>query len=175
MGTPLSIVRVAALLLLAAVFAAQAVGAGGLLTRASHEGGFTIKLPAGWHYKDATYPSDHSTEFWTAPGDANSRLEVNVSGCVGCVERGSCTLRNTGCGPYPAADLPRGTTSKRALGKWAEKFVARVPGNPYLDRGLVVIRHQGSAIRDWAYVQLWLPASQRQLADSILASFAFGW
>ena len=167
------LVQVAALLLVAQC-TGQAAGAGGLLARASHGAGFTIKLPAGWRYKNATYPSDHSTEFWTAPGAANSRLEVNVSACVGCVERASCTLRDSGCGPYPAGVVPRSTLSRRALGKWAEAFVARLPGSPYLDRGLVVIRHQGTAIRDWAYVQLWLPAAQRQLADSILASFRFG-
>jgi len=174
MGTRSVFARVVWALLLLAVFAGQAAAAGGLGARASHEGGFTIKLPDRWHYKNATYPSDHSTEFWTDPSDAKSRLEVNVSGCVGCVERASCTLRNTGCGPDPAADLPRGTISRRALGKWAEEFVARVPGSPYLDRGLVVIGHRGNAIRDWAYVQLWLPSSQKKLADSILASFALG-
>ena len=163
-----------AALLLSALLVGQASAAGGLVVRTSKEGGFRIELPAGWHYRDATYPSDHSTELWTAPGDPKSRLEVNVSGCVGCVERESCTLKSTGCGPYPAADVPHGTISKRAVGKWAEEFVARVPGSPYLDRGLVVIRHQGNAIRDWAFVQLWLPAAQKQLADSILAGFAFG-
>ena len=170
MGTRIVLVR-AALLLLGCVFAGEAGGAGGLLTRASHEGGFTIALPAGWQYKDATYPSDHSTEFWTAPGDARSRLEVNVSGCIGCVERAGCTLRDTGCGPYPAGVLPQGTISRRALGRWAEEFVARVPGSPYLDRGLVVIGHRANAIRDWAYVRLWLPSSGVGLADSILATF----
>lgn len=160
-------------LLLAALLAGQAIAAGGLVRRSSKEGAFTIELPPGWHYKDATYPSDHSTEFWTAPGAPESRLEVNVSGCIGCVERASCTLHDSGCGPYPAADLPHGTLSEQALGKWVEQFVARVPGSPYLDRGLIVIRHQGGAIRAWAFVQLWLPASQKQLAGPILASFAF--
>jgi hypothetical protein len=46
-----------------------------------------------------------------------------------------------------------------------------VPGNPYLDRGLVAISHRRSAIRDWGYVELWLPAPQKQLSASILAGF----
>jgi hypothetical protein len=65
--------------------------------------------------------------------------------------------------------VPHGALSKRRLGEWAETFVAR--GSPYLDRGLVVIGHHGSTIRDWAYVRLWLPASERTLAASILAGF----
>ncbi len=172
MGKRIVAIRAAAFLL-AALLAGQAVAAGGLVQRSSKEGAFTIELPSGWRYRDATYPSDHSTEYWTAAGAPSSRLEVNVSGCIGCVERPSCTLDERGCGPYPAADLPHGTLSEQALGKWVEQFVARVPGSPYLDRGLIVIRHQGGAIRDWASVQLWLPASEKKLADSILASFAF--
>jgi hypothetical protein len=171
MGRPFLAAALTALLL-AAVCAEPGATADGLVTRTAKEGGFTVKLPPTWHYRNASYPSDHSTEYWTDPANPTSRLEVNVSGCIGCAERESCTVRGTGCGPYPAGLVPHGTISKHALGKWAEQFVARVPGSPDLDRGLVVIDHQGKAIQDWAYVQLWLPSSQTQLADTILASFA---
>jgi hypothetical protein len=162
---------IAALAFVGALLAAQAGATTGLVTRTSKESGSTVKVPATWAYRDATYPSDHSTEFWTDPADPKSRLELNVSGCIGCVKQPSCMLHETDCGPDPAAEVPHGTLSKRSLGKWAEEFVARVPGSPYLDRGLVVIGHSGSTIRDWAYVELWLPASRKQLAGSILAGF----
>jgi hypothetical protein len=160
---------------LALAVAGLAVAASGpLVTRSSKEGGFTVKVPSSWHYKDASYPSDHSTELWTDPADPKSKLEVEVSGCVGCVERQSCVLHNKRCGPFPAGVVPKGTISESMVDPWSVQFVARGAGTPYKDRGLVVIRHDGNKISDWAYVQLWLPDSQKQLADAILASFASG-
>jgi hypothetical protein len=68
---------------------------------------------------------------------------------------------------------PKGTVSKTTLSPWRVEFVARTAASPYPERGLVVVRHHGSTIVDWAYVQLWVPASEATLAKTILASFAF--
>ena len=162
----------------AAVALAGSVGAapmpGGLVVQTGQAGGFSVPVPSGWRYKNASYPSDHSTEFWTDPTNAKSKLEVQVSGCIGCVERNSCVLHNTGCGPYPEGLVPKGTISKRKLSPWREQFTAKNSASPYLDRGLVVIQHQGSKIEDWAYVEIWVPASEASTASSMLAGFKFG-
>ena len=149
----------------------SAAAGDGLVMRTSKEAGFSVKLPATWRYRNATYPSDHSTEFWTSPGDARSKLKVEVSACVGCVVPSSCILENKGCRPAPEQVVPAKTLSKTKLDRWRMKFVARSAGTPYPDRGLVVITHDGEDITGFALVQLWLPASQLRLADTILASF----
>ena len=55
----------AALALAVAIVAIPAQAGDGLVRRASREAGFSVAVPATWHYKDASYPSDHSTEYWT--------------------------------------------------------------------------------------------------------------
>jgi hypothetical protein len=165
-----SLAVAAALLLLGTGAAAAGTG---LVGHTSRVGAYNLKLPAGWHYRNASYPSDHTTEYWTAPGDTHSRLEVQVSGCVGCVEPPSCVLSGTHCHADPGQLVPKGTVSKTTLSRWRVEFVAHNAASPYPERGLVIVRHHGSTIVDWAYVQLWLPASQATLARTILASFAF--
>ncbi len=169
---------VAALL---AAAAALSVAAGvpspkgdGLVWRNSRAAGFSVKLPADWRYRNASYPSDHSTEYWTDPDDARSRLKVEVSRCVGCVQPTSCVLSGTGCRPAPENLVPATATQRTKLDRWRVRFVARSAGNPYPDRGLVVVRHQGEEIAGFALVQLWLPAAEKRLADRILASFRIG-
>ncbi|MGD0713538.1 MAG: hypothetical protein ABSB24_05060 [Gaiellaceae bacterium] len=153
------------------LLAIAAAGSPGLVWRHSHRAGFSVKLPADWRYRDASYPSDHSTEYWTDPSDAHSLLEVEVSGCVGCVQPTSCVLHQTGCGPAPQQVIPAHTLSTTKLGPWRLRFVARTPGTSYLDRGLVAILHHNNQIEGFAYIQTWLPAAQAQLADTILASY----
>jgi len=171
-GIALGMVLVVSVAVSASSIAAPS--AGGLVVRASKVAGFSVPVPSGWRYKNASYPSDHSTEFWTDPANAKSKLEVQDSGCLGCVQRESCTLHNTGCGPYPEGLVPKGTISKRKLSPWREQFTARNSASPYLDRGLVVIRHHGSQIEDWAYVEIWVPDSEASIANSMLAGFKFG-
>ena len=123
----------------------------GLVVRHSHEAAFVVKVPANWVYKDATYPSDHSTEWWRAPGGA-ARLEVQVSACVGCAAQ-------------PAHLVPiRGARIVR-LDRWRLRY------SKGLRWGLVVVLHDASGIQGFARVDLWLPAAQRALAGPILASF----
>jgi hypothetical protein len=159
------------LLVTATASASQGSAPGALVVRSSKLGGFTVPVPAGWRYRNASYPSDHSTEYWTDPADPKTKLEVIVSACIGCVEKPSCTLHETGCGPYPVALVPNGTISKRHVGRWSERFTARNALSPYLLRGIVAIRHHGSSIIDWAYVELWVPQADAKIASSMLAGF----
>ena len=153
------------------LLAGGAAGGDGLVWRTSKEGGFSVKLPADWRYRDATYPSDHSTEYWTDPGNRHSFLKVQVSACAGCVQPTSCILRGTGCGPAPEQVVPATTLSTKNLDPWRLRFVARTAGTSYLDRGLVAIVHRGKEIVGFALVESFLPASKVQLADAILASY----
>src|SRR5689334_17645859 len=94
------------LIFLALVVVTEASAADRLVTRYSREAGFVVRVPADWLYRNASYPSDHSTELWTSPADKASRLKVEVSGCVGCVEPRSCVLENKGCRPAPENIVP---------------------------------------------------------------------
>lgn len=161
-------------ILLAGVATAPALGGDGLVWRASREAGFRVKVPADWRYRDATYPSDHSTELWTDPKDPRSKLKVEVSACVGCVEPESCILKGTGCRPAPENIVPATATSRTKLDRWRVRYVARNASSPYPVRGLVAIVHDGEDIRGFALAQVWLPSSQARVADAILASFRLG-
>jgi hypothetical protein len=155
-----------------ALVVASAAGAGGGLVWHTSHNGFRVKVPAGWRYRNATYPSDHSTEIWTSSADRASRLDVEVSACVGCVEPRSCVLSNTSCGvPAPEAALPAHVLSKRRLDRWRIAYVARDPGSPYPVHGEVAIVHEGSHIRGFALARVWLPAAEAGTADAVIGSF----
>jgi hypothetical protein len=158
-----------------AAFAGTTVSAtagGGLVWRSSKAAAFRIRVPADWRYRNATYPSDHSTEYWTSPTDRRARLKVEVSGCVGCVEPSSCVLKGTGCRPAPENILPAGVLSRTKLDRWRVRYVARTTGTQYLDRGLIAIVHAGGEIRGFALVQVWVPGAQASVAAAMLASFS---
>jgi hypothetical protein len=160
-----------AVVLVAGVVTAPSPGGDGLAWRASREAPFRVRVPADWRYRDATYPSDHSTEYWTSPRDRSARLKVEVSACVGCVQKPSCVLSGKSCGPAPETVLPAGVTSKRKLDRWRVRYVARNASSRYPTRGLVAIVHQGEEIRGFALAQVWLPTAQARTADAILTSF----
>lgn len=41
-----------------------------------------VLLPSTWRYRDASYPSDHSTDLWYDPSNPLCKLLVTVSGCI---------------------------------------------------------------------------------------------
>ncbi len=159
-------------IVLALALAGSAAASGGLVERHSKAAGFSIKVPPAWAYKNATYPSDHSTELWRDPADARSFLEVQVSACVGCVEPSKCVVTGKGpCGPRPENLLPRTATWHKKLDRWTLRFRSKTPGTPYPDEGLVVVLHRGTSIRGFAFAEVYLPAARRSLAGTILGSF----
>jgi hypothetical protein len=161
----------AALVVLALVVAAPSPAGDGLVWRGSHEASFRVRVPADWRYRNATYPSDHSTELWTSPADPATRLKVEVSACVGCVVPRSCLLRATGCRPAPENIIPARVLSKRKLDRWRVRYVARVAGSRYPVHGLVTVVHSGGDIRGFALARVYTPQSSGPVADAILASF----
>jgi hypothetical protein len=156
---------------LALVLVAQSPAGNGLVWRASHEASFRVRVPADWRYRDATYPSDHSTELWTSPHDRASRLKVEVSACVGCVLTQSCILSHRNCRPAPENLVPGRVISKRKLDRWRIRYVARVADSRYPVHGLVAVVHGASEIRGFALARVWTPPSKAGVADAILSSF----
>ena len=57
------------------------------------------------------------------------------------------------------------------MSRWQVGFLAHTKGNPYPDRGWVIVLHDGSLIYGAVIVQLWLPARDRVLQTRILTSF----
>jgi hypothetical protein len=160
-----------ALLVLALVVVAPSLAGDGLVWRRSHEASFRVRVPADWRYRNATYPSDHSTEYWTSPADPATRLKVEVSACIGCVVPRSCLLQGKSCRPAPENIVPARAVSKTRLDRWRVRYVARVAGSRYPVRGLVAVVHAGREIRGFALARVWVPPAKARLADAILASF----
>jgi len=157
-------------MLLPLLLVAVALGGGnGLVTQRSHDAPFTVGVPTGWVYTDATYPSDHSTELWRAPRDAKSRLDVEVSACVMCAQPLSCALSERHCGPAPQLIVPKKATSRRRLGPYRMTYV--LAGSGYPEHGLVWVMHDKTGVIGFAVVRVHLPAAQAALAEAILASF----
>jgi hypothetical protein len=138
--------------------------AGVVLTRVSPPGGgYSAQLPRGWRFANASYPSDHSTHLWFDPANALRKMEVVLSGCVGCVSSGGA--------PNPSGGLPTDVVARTRLNRWEIAFEAYSSDDPYPDNGLVIVMHQGSHVEGYVEVGLWLPAKQHSTATTILDSF----
>lgn len=134
--------------------------------RTGPRGFYTVPLPATWRFKDASYPSDHATHLWYDPTNPLKKLEVVVSGCVGCVSRHNYT------DPYPQGELPQGVTRTYRIAPGKLAFTAYTTDDPYPENGVVIVTRHGRAIDGSITLQLWLPPSQHKLATYILDNFA---
>jgi hypothetical protein len=131
-------------------------------------GGYSVLLPSNWLFIDASYPSDHATHLWWAPRNALMKLEVVVSGCVGCASIDNYKV------PNPAGLVPPGAIGKQRINKWEDAYQSYGTDDPYPDNGIVIVTHQGSRITGWARFDLWLPASEHTTASAILNSVRLG-
>jgi hypothetical protein len=144
--------------------AAAGAASGTTLKRVSPPGGgYSVELPATWRFANASYPSDHASHLWFDPQDALRKMFVVLSGCVGCAE--------TDGKPDPAAGVPTGATGVKRLNAWEESFQVFTPDDPWSALGLSLVIRQDGRIDGYASVELWLPASQRAVATTILRSF----
>ena len=127
---------------------------------------FSVLLPADWKFRDASYPSDHSTYYWYDPHDAFAKLEIVGSACVGCVSKNS-----DGVTPTPSGELPQHTTVTAHSDPYVESFNRF--DTPYSDNGMVIVTHpaNSSGINGSIIVQLWLPLKEQTESAQILASF----
>ena len=137
---------------------------------------FTILLPGTWTFANESYPSDHSTYLWTDPTDPLSRIEVVVSGCVGCISNVKTGYNKI----EPAEALPSGVTASTSISACKVAYVAKysgdntatsVPADSYPDNGLIVVIDNSGQPGGYFEVDLWLPSVQHALATSILNSF----
>jgi hypothetical protein len=142
-----------------------------LTTRGSKQAAATLRLPSDWRYRDATYPSDHSLEYWTDPHDSLSKARLEVSRCVGCVQPSSCVLNGVGCRPAPENVVPKGATWHRTS-KTRVRFSGYTDDSPYPLEGVAVVIQRNGAIAGFARLELWLPRSQSRLAAALVASFS---
>jgi hypothetical protein len=127
---------------------------------------YRVLVPVGWRYRNATYPSDHSTEFWFSPTNPLEKLEVISSGCEGCV-----SVNYDGHTPNPYGMLPDGVFQKHLLNRYVATFSGLVSDDPYPMNGVVVVTHQGTKITGSWVVSLWLPYSLRTTATQMLNGF----
>jgi len=146
-----------------------------LVTRSGS--GYTIDLPGTWTFTNESYPSDHSTFLWADPNNEDNRVELVVSGCVGCAENMS-----TGQ-PDPQGLVPSGTSSITQLspckvayaGSYTGGYTAHaVPPDPYPDNGLIVVLLDSGRVDGSWEVDLWLQPGEQTLATQILNSFEAG-
>jgi len=157
--------RLAVVLVTVAVIAGCGGGSSHALKSFSPPGnGFSIQLPSDWKFRDASYPSDHSTYYWYDPHDAFAKLEVIGSGCVGCV-----TKNNDGVTPDPSGEVPQGATITANADPYVTSF--NTFDTPYTVKGLVVVTHRGAGVTGSWIVELWLPDKKQAEATEILASF----
>jgi hypothetical protein len=129
--------------------------------------GYKLLLPSNWRYRDASYPSDHSTYLWYDPANPLRKMIITMSGCVGCVDTNFDPHR-----PNPKGELPIDATGLYWISPWKLAFSGYVTDDPYPENGLVIVLQQQHAVAGSAIVQLWLPSSQHALATRILNSFS---
>jgi serine/threonine-protein kinase len=127
---------------------------------------YSMLLPSGWRFRDASYPSDHATHLWWRAADPQARAVVVLSGCAGCVSA-------AGHNPNPAGAVSDAVSTHRMN---ADELAFAGPYNQaeagYEDNGIVIVtKAAGGHITGYVRVDLWLPSSQDALATRILNSF----
>lgn len=163
MRRALCLVILATLLLTATAAAAQPR----LVWRTGRYNSYRVVLPSTWRYRNASYPSDHSTYLWYDPANALRKLLITVSGCIGCVETNFDAHR-----PNPKGELPSYATGLYWISPWKLAFSGYVADDPYQANGLVVVLNRKGNVSGSEIAELWLPASQHSLATRILNSFS---
>lgn len=133
--------------------------------------GYRLLVPLSWRQIDASYPSDHFTDLYVDPTDANARLVVVGSPCVHCVTIGLSS----------AVAFPTGTTGHHRLDRYRVAWSAPGPSwrpffvwgtaasDPYRLDGLT----WGGPALQQGYVEagVWLPTASHPIATRILNSF----
>ena len=129
---------------------------------------FSVLLPNNWKFRNASYPSDHSTYFYYDPHDAFAKLEIVGSGCVGCVMKSDIQGTPGYEQPNPSGELPQYATVTSRPNQYVESF--NVFDTPYEDDGMVIVTHSGTNITGSVIVQLWLSKKEQTEAAQILSS-----
>ena len=127
---------------------------------------YSLLLPSGWRFRNASYPSDHATHLWWTPADPLARAVVVLSGCAGCVSTNNAMTPN----PRGAAS---GAASTSRIGKdeiaFSGPYDQAEPDYP--DNGIVIVTESRGRIDGYVRIDLWLPPSRHALARAILNSF----
>jgi len=131
-----------------------------LVVRTSTTWGYSMLLPASWQFRNASYPSDHSTLIWSDPVDAAQKLQIVFSGCYGC-------SHNLATGaPRPAVGGNLRVTSTYSISPTRLAYAAVSSNDPYPDNGLVIVTTQG-----YTQIDCWVPQSEHHIATLVLNSY----
>lgn len=127
---------------------------------------FSLSVPYGWRYKNESYPSDHQTFVWISTDRPRARATVTFSGCLGCV-------RTTDGRPDPLAPVPNGATDIRRVGSYEVLYSGPTLKSErgYIDSGLVYVTYDRARPVGFLKLDVWLPPSNRRLAQIILRDF----
>lgn len=117
-------------------------------------------------FANTSIPSDHQTNEWTDPADANTKLTVVLSGCAGCVKAST-----TSSAPDPNAVLPAGAAVTSTVAPWQIFYTGTTAPAGYADYGLILVTHNGSTVTGYVMLDLVLPSSGGSGASSVLTSF----
>lgn len=128
---------------------------------------YSLLLPTGWRFYNASYPSDHATNLWWTPSDPLARAVVVLSGCEGCVEAVLGEEKPNPAGAVPDAD----STYRISPDEIAFTGPYDQAEAGYSDNGIVIVTTSDGRIDGYIRVDLWLPPSQHSLATAILNSF----
>lgn len=137
-----------------------------LAARRPPGGGYTVSLPASWKFRNASYPSDHATHLWYDPANPLEKMQVVLSGCVGCADQ-----HLNQAVPDPGQLVPPGAVGRALVSRWEERFRTYTSDDPYPDDGEVIVLQSAGQVSGYCEVQLWLPASRHAQAAAILRSF----
>jgi len=131
-----------------------------LVVRTSTTWGYSLLLPASWQFRNASYPSDHSTLIWSDPIDPSQKVEIVFSGCYGCSHNPT-----TGA-PQPAVGGNLRVTATYSISPTRLAYAAVSANDPYPDNGLVIVTKDG-----YTQINCWLPQSAHHMATLILNSY----
>jgi hypothetical protein len=131
------------------------------------QNGYCLSLPASWRYRDASYPSDHSTYFYWNPDNALEQLTIVSSGCIGCV-----TKNNDGVTPDPSGEVPSSVVAQHEVSAYETRYTAYEGRSPYATEGFVFLPHNDKGISGSVIFALDLPNTEHAEAERILNSFA---
>jgi hypothetical protein len=141
-------------------------------------GAYSVAVPAGWQFLDASFPSDHSVWVWRDSAAPERRVEVYGSGCVGCVT--DVQTDPDARIPKPVHALPEDVEQSTPVtacvldytGKFkGNRTATPIPQGDLPDVGRIVVTFQGEGIDGWFRVDAWLPMFEAAQARAIAQSF----
>ncbi len=124
--------------------------------------GVQVEVPSGWT-RTAVHGGDYGGYRYTNPADPKQSITLVVSSCVGCY------LDDQGQpDPRKVIPVPGATDVTPSADGLSVRFHYQPANSPYPGVGMVTVSKD---MAGYAYVEVVVPAANRALAESVLASF----